>query len=321
VRLGPFRVLERLGEGGMCHVFRARRDGEARDCALKVLREDAGRDQLVRELFATEADVSQLLDHPNLIRAYDAGQIDGRSYIAMELVEGTTLSRLVALLQARRLPFPPDFAMFIVSEVLEGLHALHETPLEDGEPLGLVHRDVTPDNVYIGFDGRVLLGDFGVAHVQAFGDSSPNHAIGKLGYLAPELLGRESFDRRADVFSAGVLLFELLTGRRLFESESEEQGLARAAEARIPRLQRDVPEICRELENTVLRALSRRPRDRHETAEDLAIELEGFWSKELANPFALEALIATTLPAEARAWAARRTRKHDARVRISWPTG
>lgn len=302
-------------------MFRARRDGDDRDCALKVLRDEAAKDPVVRELFATEADVTQLLDHPNLIRASDAGQIEDRAYIAMELVEGATLSRLTATLSARRLPLPPDLALFIVTEVLEGLHALHEARLETGEPLGLVHRDVTPDNVYVGFDGRVLLGDFGVAHVEAFGDSSPEHAVGKLGYLAPELLGHEAIDRRADVFSVGVMLFELLCGRPLFEAEDDEAGLARVTEPRIPRLQSYVPDLDRELEEVVLRALARRPRDRFETAEALAIELEPHWSKELANPFALEALIAATFPAEARAFRARRAPLSAEQVRLSWPTG
>lgn len=321
VRLGAFRILERLGEGGMCFVFRARRDGHDRDCALKVLRDEAARDERVRELFATEAEVSQILDHPNLMRTYDAGQIDGRAFIAMELVEGATLARLLGTLKARLLPLPPDLALFVVTELLDGLHALHEATLVSGDPLGLVHRDVTPDNVFVGFDGRVLLGDFGVTHVQAFGDSSPHHAVGKLGYFAPESLTSESLDRRADVFSAGVMLFELLSGRRLFEAEDDERGLAQMADARVPPLGRYVPEIDRELAAVVARALAKRPKDRFETAEDLAVELEPHWSKEIANPHALEALVAATFPAEARAWAARRAPQTRETVDLSWPTG
>jgi len=321
VRLGPFRILERLGEGGMCLVFRARRDGEDRDCALKVLREGAARDDKIRELFATEADVSQLLDHPNLMRAHDAGQADGRAYIAMELVEGATLSRLLQTAEARDLPCPPDLGLFIVTELLDGLHALHEATLETGERLGLVHRDVSPDNVFIGFDGRVLLGDFGVTHVQAFGDASPHHAVGKLGYLAPELLGREAIDHRADLFSAGVLLYELLANRRLFDAVDEEAGLAQVSEARVPPLHRYVPDIDRDLEALVLRALARRPTQRFDTAEDFAVELEPHWSRELGNPFALEALVAATFPSEARAWSARRAPATESKVKMSWPTG
>ena len=321
VRLGAFRILERLGEGGMCIVFRARKDGDERDCALKVLRDDAARDAKVRDLFATEAEVSQLLDHPNLMRTHEAGQIDGRAFIAMELVEGATLARLVQTLQARQLPLPPDLALFVVTEVLDGLHALHEATLPSGEALGLVHRDVTPDNVFVGFDGRVLLGDFGVTHVQAFGDSSPHHAVGKLGYFAPESLGNERIDRRADVFSAGVMLFELLTGRRLFEAEDDERTLAQMADARVPPLHRYVPEIDRELAAIVARALAKRPRDRFETAEDLAVELEPHWSKAIANPPALDALVAATFPAEARAWAVRHTPGTLETVDLSWPTG
>jgi serine/threonine-protein kinase len=184
-----------------------------------------------------------------------------------------------------------------------------------------VHRDVTPDNVFVGFDGRVLLGDFGVTHVQAFGDSSPHHAVGKLGYFAPESMGTERIDRRADIFSAGVMLFELLTGTRLFEAEDDERTLAQMADARVPPLHRYVPEIDRELAAIVARALAKRPRDRFETAEDLAVELEPHWSKAIANPPALDALVAATFPTEARAWAVRHTPETLETVDLSWPTG
>lgn len=321
VRLGAFRILERLGEGGMCLVFRARRDGDQRDCALKVLREDTARDERVRELFDTEAEVAQLLDHPNLMRTYEAGQIDGRAYIAMELVEGATLERLLQTLRARQLPLPPDLALFVVTELLDGLHALHEATLPTGEPLGLVHRDVTPDNVFVSFDGRVLLGDFGVTHVQAYGDSSPDHAVGKLGYFAPESLGNQPVDRRADIFSVGVMLFELLAGCRLFEAEDEGEALAQVTDARVPPLQRYVPEIDRELNAIVARALARRARDRFDSADDLAVALEPHWSKEVAHPSAIEALVAAILPSESRAWAARRAPGTRDIVQTSWPTG
>ncbi len=321
IRFGPFRILERLGEGGMCYVFRARRDGEDRDCALKLLKDSARNDERARELFATEAEVALLVDHPNLIRTHDAGRIDKRNFIAMELVEGTTVAALAESLARHDLAMPPDLAMFIVSELLEGLHALHEACSETGEPLGLVHRDVTPDNMFLGFDGRVLLGDFGVAHVEAFGDVNPEHAVGKLGYMAPELLGDAPPDRRADIFSAGVILFELMTGSRLFEAEDEDEGLAMLAEARVPRLSSVFVDIDRKLESVVTRALARRARDRFETAEEMAVELETHWSKLIGNPFALQALVASTFPTEAQAWSSRSTSGARQSITTAWPVG
>ncbi|NJK89667.1 MAG: serine/threonine protein kinase [Myxococcales bacterium] len=286
-------------------MFRARRDGTDRDVALKVLKDAAREDPKVREMFSTESDVARLLDHPNLIRAFEAGDSDGRPFIAMELIEGLTLAGFQRQLRDRDLVIPPDISLFIVTELLEGLHALHETTNEHGEALGLVHRDVTPDNVFVAFDGRVLLGDFGVTHVHAFGDASPDHVVGKLGYFAPELLGDEAFDRRSDLFSVGVVLFELLSGERLFDVTDDDAGLALISEARLPRLTTWWPMIDRDLEATIQRALAKRPRDRHETAEAFAIELEAHWSRAIGNPFSLRSLVSIAAPTEARAWASR----------------
>lgn len=301
-KFGPYTIFERLGQGGMCVVFRARHEAMDHDCALKVLRQDRRADERVLDLFITEADLAMLLDHPNLVRTYEAGEHQGRYYIAMELIHGGTLGDLLTQCRRRDIRVPQDFALYFVSEVLEGLHSLHEASGATGRPLGLIHRDVTPQNIFLSFDGRVILGDFGVALIQAYGDASPGEVLGKLGYLAPEMVSMEEVDRRADLFAAGVVLFELLTGTRLYEGDDEEEVLADIAEARVPRPRKLRETIARDLEAVVLEALAKKPKDRFETAEQMLYALEPHWSRHVGNPYALAALLAALHPKRAAAW-------------------
>lgn len=304
-QFGDYTVVERLGEGGMCYVFRARKRGASADCALKVLREDQRQDERVLNLFLTEADIALLLDHPNLIHTFDAGEINNRYYIAMELIEGRTLAELMDRCQEQRIQIPSDFAVYMISEILEGLHGLHSAVGRTGRPLGLIHRDVTPHNIFVSFEGRVILGDFGVAHIQAYGDADPTQAIGKIGYLSPEMVAQEEIDRRADIFAAGIVLYELLTDTRLFDGGSDEELMQAIAEARVPRPRSVDPSISRGLEVILMKALARRPRDRFESAEEMAYELEPYWSRLLGNPKAIAALMAGLFRDEVAAWRSR----------------
>ncbi|MCB9652431.1 MAG: serine/threonine protein kinase [Deltaproteobacteria bacterium] len=301
-KFGPYTIYERLGQGGMCLVFRARHESTNYDCALKVLRPDRRADERVRDLFITEADVSLLLDHPNLIRTYEAGEVEGRHFISMELMQGGTLAELQHQCAVNKLPLPQDFVLYILSEVLEGLHNLHEATGRTGRPLGIIHRDVTPQNIFVSFDGRVILGDFGVAMIGAYGDTAPGEVLGKLGYLAPEMVNMEEVDHRADLFAAGVVLYELLTHARLYQGDDQEDVLEDIAKARVPRPREVRETISRGLEQVLLRALARRPRDRFQSAEDMLYALEPHWSKQVANPYALAALLRALYPDRAAAW-------------------
>lgn len=295
-RFGPYRVFEKIGQGGMCLVLRARHDKSPRDCALKVLRADRRGDERVKDLFITEADLALLVAHPNLIHAYEAGEVDGRYYIAMELIEGGTLHQLAQTCRQRKIPLPPDVALFVLSEVLEGLHALHETRGATGRALGLVHRDVTPQNIFLSSDGRVILGDLGIAMIQAYGETDPSEVLGKLGYLAPEMIVMEHVDRRADIFAIGVVAYELLTGFRPFTGKNQDDVLNQIADARFVRARKRNPTIPSEVDAVITRALARRPEDRFENAENLLYALEPHWSKKLANPFVVAALLAALGP-------------------------
>lgn len=291
IRFGPYRILEQIGEGGMCRVFRARRDDLPIDCALKVLRPDARRDERARDLFLTEADLSLLLRHPNLIRTYDAGEVDGRAYIVMELVDGGTLGGMLSRLERDSTRLPDDLALLVIAELLSGLDALHEAKGETGRPLGIVHRDVTPQNVMIGRDGRVVLCDYGVVHIEAHGSVDGMEVPGKLSYLPPEALAGEAIDRRADIFSAGVMLYELLTHTLPFQGEDDEDSMDLILEAKAPRPTRYRPDLAPELEALVMSTLARRPRDRPSTAAELRDALLPFIDPHLANDRLLGALM------------------------------
>lgn len=307
-QFGDYTVTGKLGEGGMCVVYRARKKGELGDCALKLLREERRTDERVLDLFVTEADLSLLLHHPNLIETFDAGEIGGRYYIAMELVEGANLKEIVSQCERIGVELPPDFALFIVSEILEGLEAIHEAAGRSGAKLGLVHRDVTPHNVFVSFDGRVILGDLGIAHIQAYGETEMGVAVGKLGYLSPEQAVGEPIDGRSDLFAVGVILFELLTGKRLYEGASEQAVLADIAEGKAPKLRKLKPALARDLESLLGKALQRRAKDRFQTAEELVLALHPFWSPTLGNPKSLGGLMRGIFREEARAFDERRRR-------------
>lgn len=291
MQFGPYLVQERIGEGGMCQVFRARRSDLNIDCALKIIKSALRDDPRVRDFFLTEADLSLLLKHPNLIRSYDAGEVEGRAYIAMELLEGGSLGELTTRLEQESLSLPDDLALYVVSEMLAGLEALHSAKGQSGRPLGIVHRDVTPHNVFLGRDGRVVLGDYGVAHIEAHGMDLDLEVPGKVAYLAPESLTGKSVDRRADVFSAGVIVYELLLGKKPFEGEDDERVIDRIVDARLERPRRIRPDLPSGLEKIILASLAHRPEQRMATAVEFREALAPFWDAGLANARILGALM------------------------------
>jgi serine/threonine protein kinase len=301
-QFGDYTVKEQIGEGGMCRVFRARRDGAAGDCALKLLREDQRDNAEVRDLFVTEADLAMLLVHPNLIQTFDAGEFRGRYYIAMELIEGGTLGHLAQRARHLGIELPVDLVLFVVSEVLKGLHALHTAVGRTGRPLGLVHRDITPHNIFLCFDGRVVLGDFGVAHIQAYHDTETSHVLGKIGYLAPETVHSGEVDLRSDLFSIGVVLYELLTGQRAFVGERDEEIMNAILEVKLDRPTKLRDTLDKMLEQVIMRSLSRKPRERQASAEALLTDLGVFWSPVLGNTYALSAVLSALFRDEASAW-------------------
>jgi eukaryotic-like serine/threonine-protein kinase len=266
--LGRYRLLMELGHGGMAHVYLALVTGLAgfsKLVVLKVMRDELREHPASLNMFLGEARLAARMNHPNVVQTSEVGEDGGRYFICMEYLEGQTLSRLLKKTIDGSLPLAARLE--IMCQMLEGLSYLHAFSDLDGTPLGLVHRDISPNNIFITFDGGVKVLDFGVA--KAAGISHVTEAgtfKGKLGYAAPEqIVGRS--DQRSDVFAAGVLLWEILTYRRLTQDRTQTeivQGRIAGAESELM-LQRgaDVPP---ELMEICAKAASKSPDDRFPTA-------------------------------------------------------
>ncbi len=283
-----FLLLRELGVGGMAEVFEAKllspggagsHHGLPERFALKRMLPGLQEDPEAREAFLTEADVAPMLRHPNLVRVYASGEHERCGWLAMELVEGWDLE---ALREAKPgVQWPPHLAIYILVRVLAGLHYLHGATGSSGTPLGLIHRDVTPSNVFLDRQGRVKVGDLGIAIVSGLGEGSPDGRVtGKLRYLSPEQVVAGELAPSTDVFAAGAILFELLTGRFAFDQEGDEAVMVAVRDGRVPKLSRLVPGVPGGLVDVVHRALHRSLRRRYSTAAAFRDALEALCYEE-----------------------------------------
>ena len=281
-RFGKYQLLERIGRGGMAEVWRARMSGPAGFARIvvikRVLPEFLHEEAFVR-MFVEEARVSAQLNHTNIVQVFELGDMDGEYFLAMEYLRGRDLrTTMQRHLEQHNTPPPPGFTAYAMREVSRALAYAHTLSDEIGRPLHLIHRDVSPSNVMLVFDGAVKLLDFGIAKaLSASGrEATRTGALkGKLGYLSPERVNGKLVDHRADLFAVGVILHECLTGKRLFHSGDEVLTLARVREARVEPPSTINPAVPPELDAIVLRALAREPDDRYSTGSELAVALDG----------------------------------------------
>jgi serine/threonine-protein kinase len=266
---GPYQLIQEVGAGGVAQVHRGRhihpRYAET-TFAVKILHDELSRDPQVVQLFRNEAYVLAMLNHPNVVKTFEAGAQDDRLFIAMEYIDGRDLDNLLSRCQRGRIRMPVHVALHIIGEVLKGLAYAHSLRDADENKLKLVHRDVNPANVFLSYDGRVKLGDFGVAAIAAGRVEKNRELAGKVGYFAPEQLGGGKIDHRADLFATGVMLYEILCGERLFEGTDTDKIMRLNKRAKIPRPTKANPHIPAALEEIMLRALERRPEDRFRSA-------------------------------------------------------
>jgi serine/threonine-protein kinase len=283
LQVGKYRVIAELGHGGMADVFLAVLDGPdgsgfAKLAVVKRLRPHLVEDPEWVTMLMEEARVTARLNHPNVVQMIEVGA-EGREYfLAIEYLDGQPLHRIVRRATKNNLTLPSEAGYLVVADSLAGLHHAHELADYDGRPLGIVHRDVTPQNIFVTYDGGVKVVDFGIA-LAAGRKCETQHGVvkGKLRYMAPEQAVGVSVDRRCDIFAAGVILWEAATGRRFWDAVEEMtivQRLIGGAFVPSPRAVRpDVPEaidaICR-------RALAVRPEDRYSTAAEMQADLEAF---------------------------------------------
>ena len=277
-RFGKYLIVGEVATGGMAEVFLGVQrglEGFTKVVVLKrVMASYSENEEFVR-MFVDEARLAARLEHPNIVRTYEFGEVNGQYFTAMEYLPGEDLNKVLNKTVATQQSMPLHAAAKLVAETCRGLHFAHELTDMAGRPLGLVHRDVNPANIVLTYGGEVKLIDFGVAKTKET-KTVAGTIKGKIAYMAPEQLLARGIDRRSDVFSTGVVLWELLTGRPLFIRDSEAATLYAIMNDPIRPPSRYRADVPPELDEIVMRALSRTPADRYDTAEDMATALDQF---------------------------------------------
>lgn len=309
-KFGRYTLFDFIGRGGMAEIYLARSQtdlGAARLSVVKLILAEYALFPKFAEMLTFEAKLAAQLSHANVVQVYDLGREGDRLFIAMEYVEGFDLNALLRRCSKQKIPLPIDFALFIVSSALRGLDYAHRRTDDTGKALGIVHRDVSPSNVLVSFEGEVKLCDFGIAHANDAmvtlsnvagapyrkADESMSEALqGKAGYMSPEHARGESLDARADVFAAGIVAWELLAGRRMYKIGDGAQGtslveLARKGE--IPPLPKRGLRDEEKLHAIVEKALAKDKSERYASASAFLRDLEGYMmdARMIASPLKL----------------------------------
>ncbi|MGH1345544.1 MAG: serine/threonine protein kinase [Nannocystales bacterium] len=279
-QVGRYRLIDRLAVGGMAELFlgfTAAMHGFEKLVVLKrILPQFAENPDFVR-MFLDEARLAATLDHPNIAHVTDIGEHDGSYFFSMEYVHGQSLLRVMRAVTKARRPLPLEHSLNVIIGTCAGLHYAHEKVGLDGTPLGIVHRDVSPPNLILTYDGTVKVVDFGIAKAAtAKSNTAVGTLKGKIPYMAPEQCRSEPLDRRSDIFSIGIILYELTVGRRLFQAETEIAIIQKITSGGFPPPTSVHPSYPGELEAIVMRALQLNPDARYSTARDLQIDLEEF---------------------------------------------
>jgi serine/threonine-protein kinase len=283
-RLGRYRLVREIASGGMASVNLAVADGVDKLVALKLIHRHLAQEDSFVEMFLDEARIASSIAHRNVCNVFDFGEADERYYIAMDYLAGQSLRDVI--LRLRKLPDLADpkllavYAAYILAEACEGLHAAHELRGADGEPLHVVHRDVSPHNLFVTYDGSVSVVDFGIARASDRIQHTATGVLkGKFSYMAPEQIRQLEVDRRADVWALGVCLWETLTLERLFVRSSQADTLMSVMMDRVKLPSEVRPDLPKELDAIVAHALARNPAQRYETARELGRDLMAFVRK------------------------------------------
>jgi eukaryotic-like serine/threonine-protein kinase len=272
---GKFFVLQRLAVGGMAEIYRAKILGAAgfeKELALKRVLPSRARDKGFVKMLVNEAKLTAQLTHSNIAQIHECGAVEGAYFIAMELVYGVSMKEMMAAFARAGVNLSPEQAIFVVLQLLHGLDYAHRKTGADGEPLHVVHCDVSPDNALVSWEGEVKLLDFGIARAAAgLSNYKEGMLMGKLGYVAPEQASIEkTWDHRVDVFAAGIILYELLTKQKPFPRATDVESLVVSRKARVAPPSTLDERIPKELDAIVERALAYDPEDRYPTAHAFA---------------------------------------------------
>lgn len=281
---GRFELLIEMGRGGMATLYLARIQGPQQFeklLAIKRIHDHLSYEVDFVNMFQDEARIAALIHHPNVATLFDMGQIADSYFIAMEYVHGQNLTDILKAATRHRDRFPWPEAVRIVANAAAGLHAAHTLRTPAGEPLHVVHRDVSPQNILISYDGHVKMVDFGIAYAaERLHTTGVGTLKGKVGYMSPEQTNGRQVDHRADIFALGVVLYESVTVSRLFRGQTDAETLLKVRQAEVPSARQRNPDLPAELEHILRKALARQPEDRFESAEDLSDALEELLVKE-----------------------------------------
>jgi serine/threonine protein kinase len=287
-RFGKYVLLDRVAVGGMAEIFLARQEGLEgfeKTIVIKRIRPHLSNQKAFVTMFLNEAKLAAQLNHPNIVQIYDLGKIGESYFIAMECIVGRDMRRILPKAEAMGVDFPLVYALKIASSVCEGLYYAHQRTDLYGNPLRIVHRDVTPENIFVSFDGTVKILDFGIAKAaNQIEQTRAGEIKGKLSYMSPEQCMGKSLDQRSDIFSLGAVLYEWITGNKLFSGESEVAILKSISDGKIvppSEVRKDLPE---NVERILMRALERDRDLRYQTAWEMQSDLDLFLTKRDFTP-------------------------------------
>jgi eukaryotic-like serine/threonine-protein kinase len=292
---GRYLLLGLIARGGMAEVYRARPRANADQIlAIKCMRPQLAREARFVDMFIREGKLSMLLKHPTIVATYDVGRIadaGGRYFIAMEYIGGKDLTQVLRKCQEQNQRIPVPHAIFIAAKIAEGLHYAHSLLGDDGRPLNIVNRDVSPSNVRLSYDGEVKLLDFGIAQALMKFTSEIGVLKGKFSYMSPEQIRGMPVDARTDIFSAGIILHEMLTTEKLFRGDTEFALMEKVRKAEVPPPSKFNRRVPPELDAIVHKALARDVAERYQSADALAADLTRLLINYKFNPQELQEFI------------------------------
>jgi len=282
-RLGQYDILGRLARGGMAEVYLARAeddDGTVRHVVVKRVLTEMQHDPEMLRMFLEEGRIALRLFHPNVCHVYEVGESNGLTYMVLEWVHGTSLREVVRRASKAKATLPVPLGVHVIAKVASALEYVHGARGLDGKPLSIIHQDVTPHNVMLAWKGQVKLLDFGIAKTpSSAAESKGGQPQGKYEYMSPEQVRGEPIDPRADVFALGVCLYEVLTGRTLYQRGSLPETMTAIVEEPVPSVRAVRPDLSDGLDRIVQRALAKRRQDRFQTAGEMQKALEDWLAK------------------------------------------
>ncbi|MBI4688769.1 MAG: protein kinase [Nitrospirae bacterium] len=276
-RFGQYILLEKVATGGMAELFKAKKlgiEGFERVLAIKRILPHLSSDEEFIEMFIAEAKLVARLGHKSIAQVYDFGKIGQSYFIAMEYIRGKDLRAILKKCKERKVKFPIAIAVFIAKDVASGLSYAHRQKDNAGKNLNIIHRDVSPQNILISYDGDVKVVDFGIAKAEAQSKTTTGVLKGKLSYMSPEQAWGRSIDHRSDIFALGIVLYEMLTGERLFRGDSELNTLERVRAAKVEPIPSAInTEVPAELEARLFKALAKEVGNRYQNASEMEADL------------------------------------------------